>query len=235
MNTFLEILLFCLCRLLIIFGASYLFFWFFKIPVLEKYKIQKHERFKPIPVFEFKWSLISVIIQSLVFYSIFILKKEMFMSSLTSDEYMLSVLGYFVIYDFSFYWIHRWLHQPWMYKNIHITHHRSLNPTPWASYSFHPVEAILNLLYYYVYVLIFPTNLWLFVFLVVLTDLGNLAGHLGYDFFPKGSTLNPVLKWITTPTHHNLHHQYPQSNYGLYFRGWDQWFKTFNQRSALDK
>jgi len=235
MNIFLEILLFCLGRLIVIFGISYLFFCHLKISFLQKYKIQKQGRFATIPAFEFKWSLVSIIIQSLVFYSIFILKEKEIWSSLKSYEYVYSILGYFVIYDLSFYWIHRWLHKPWMYKHIHIIHHRSLNPTPWASYSFHPVEAILNLLYYYVYALMFPTNLGLFVFLVILTDLGNLAGHLGYDFFPKEGHVNSVLKWITTPTHHNLHHQYPQSNYGLYFRGWDKWFKTLNQRSVQDK
>jgi len=234
MIAFWEILFFCLGRLFIIFGISYLFFCYLKISFVQKYKIQKQERFAVIPAFEFKWSLASIVIQSLVFYSIFILKKEIIWISLSNYEYMISILGYFFIYDLSFYWIHRLLHRTWMYKHIHIIHHKSHNPTPWASYSFHPVEAILNLLYYYIYVLIFPTNLGLFVFLVILTDFGNLAGHLGYDFFPKGGFINPVIKWITTPTHHNLHHQYPKSNYGLYFRGWDKWFKTLNQKSTQD-
>lgn len=234
MSIFLKILIFCLCRLFIIFGTSYLLFWVFRVPFFQKYRIQKQPRFAAIPVFEFKWSLVSVCIQSLVFYTIFIFCDKSIWLSLSSSEYLISILGYFIIYDLSFYWIHRWLHQAWMYKHVHLTHHRSHNPTPWASYSFHPIEAILNLLYYYVYVLIFPTNIWLFISLVILTDFGNLAGHLGYDFFPKTNQSNFILKWITTPTHHNLHHQYPQSNYGLYFRGWDKWFKTLSQRSMQD-
>ncbi|PKA16131.1 sterol desaturase family protein, partial [Leptospira haakeii] len=33
---------------------------------------------------------------------------------------------------------------------------------------------------------------------------------------------HPVLKWINTSTHHNLHHQKFHGNYSLYFNFWDK-------------
>jgi len=218
-----------LAKSFLIFGLAYYIFWILKPQWILKYKIQIQEKAKPIPLFEFKYFLITIFIQALVIYSIIYYDLNSF--SLLNVHFLFSFIGYFLIYDLYFYWLHRFLHQSWMYKNIHIIHHRSRNPTPWASYSFHPVEAVLNLLYLYVFVLIFKVDLKYLIFLLILTDFGNLAGHVGFDFLPKGVLKNKIAKWITTPTHHNLHHQIPNSNFGLYFRGWDIWYRTFNKKT----
>ena len=44
-------------------------------------------------------------------------------------------------HDVYFYWTHRLLHQRWLFRRVHGVHHRSRNPSPWAAYAFHPVEA----------------------------------------------------------------------------------------------
>jgi sterol desaturase/sphingolipid hydroxylase (fatty acid hydroxylase superfamily) len=56
--------------------------------------------------------------------------------------------------------------------------------------------------------------------------LRNVMGHLGYELFPKGFTKNKWLKWHTTTTHHSMHHEFFNCNYGLYFSFWDNWMKT---------
>src|SRR5258706_7129273 len=38
-------------------------------------------------------------------------------------------------HDTWFYWTHRLLHQRWLFRWSHRTHHRSVAPTPWAAYS----------------------------------------------------------------------------------------------------
>ncbi|MEL6805609.1 MAG: hypothetical protein AAFO91_17710 [Bacteroidota bacterium] len=38
------------------------------------------------------------------------------------------------------------MHHPLLFKWVHLIHHRSTNPSPWASYSFHILEAILEVM-----------------------------------------------------------------------------------------
>ena len=42
-----------------------------------------------------------------------------------------------------FYFIHRLLHFPFLYKIAHHVHHRNINPGPWSGISMHPIEHIL--------------------------------------------------------------------------------------------
>ena len=51
----------------------------------------------------------------------------------------------FVLEDTYFYWMHRTVHSPKLYKYIHRVHHDSIDTTPFTSYSFHPIEAALEI------------------------------------------------------------------------------------------
>lgn len=52
------------------------------------------------------------------------------------------VIGMFAM-DAWQYWIHRLVHTPWLYKNIHSTHHRLLIPYAMGALYNHPAEALL--------------------------------------------------------------------------------------------
>jgi lathosterol oxidase len=43
--------------------------------------------------------------------------------------------------SFHFYWIHRALHWPPLYRLAHSLHHRNVNIGPWTGTSMHPIEA----------------------------------------------------------------------------------------------
>ena len=45
--------------------------------------------------------------------------------------------------SFHFYWIHRWLHWPPLYRIAHALHHRNTNVGPWSGLSMHPIECAL--------------------------------------------------------------------------------------------
>src|SRR5579862_8863332 len=49
-----------------------------------------------------------------------------------------------VIHDTYFYWTHRLMHHPGLFKLFHLTHHKSTNPSPWAAYAFNPFEAVVE-------------------------------------------------------------------------------------------
>ena len=64
----------------------------------------------------------------------------------------------------------------------------------------------------------------IFAFLAVMI-LRNAMGHSGVEFHPVWWVDTP-LNTLTTPTHHDLHHQKFNGNYGLYFTWWDRWMGT---------
>ena len=216
----------------------YYIFWKWFPEKFHKIKIQKVERQKPQVQFELKNSMIVVLIQTFFFWTLFKGNQVGVFKIFTefgSQGVLTEVAAfgaYFIIYDTYFYWTHRFLHWGWFYKNVHVVHHRSLNPTPLAIYSFHPIEAVLGLLYFYPVLMLFPMSLTTFLVLIVLTDLGNLAGHLGYEILPRGLVNSVFGSWITTPTHHNMHHQFSKYNFGLYWNGWDKLFGTQHENTA---
>ncbi len=113
---------------------------------------------------------------------------------------------------------------------VHRVHHESTNPSPWASYSFHPWEALIQALVLPILVFTLPLHpLTIFIFLTYMI-VRNVMGHLGFEILPKGFTKNKCLNWNTAVTHHNMHHEHFHSNYGLYFTWWDRLMKTENAR-----
>lgn len=139
-----------------------------------------------------------------------------------------SIFLMIVLHDTYFYWTHRAMHHPSLYNIFHVVHHKSTNPSPWASYSFHPTEAVVqaSIIFPIAYLIPFhPTALM--VFLLFMMSY-NVYGHLGYEILPKRFHLNPIGKWINTSVTHNMHHEYFRGNYGLYFLFWDRLMGTLH-------
>ena len=132
----------------------------------------------------------------------------------------------FLIHDTYFYWMHRIMHHKKLFKAFHLVHHQSTNPSPWAAYSFHPLEAIVEAGVFVVFLFTIPIHqlhLYFFFFFMIVY---NVYGHLGYELYPKWFSKHWFGKWINTSVSHNQHHQYFKGNYGLYFTMWDRWMGT---------
>lgn len=135
----------------------------------------------------------------------------------------------FIIHDTYFYWTHRLMHHPKLFKIIHLVHHKSNNPSPWTAYAFHPFEAIFEAGIILVLLMIMPlTKLHLLIFFLVMIAY-NVYGHLGWELYPKNFSKHWLGKWVNTSVNHNQHHQYFKGNYGLYFLWWDRWMKTIRK------
>lgn len=133
-------------------------------------------------------------------------------------EFAVMVLAH----DTYFYWLHRGMHHPWWFRRVHRVHHRSRTPTPWAAYAFQPAEAVLEAGILPLMALWFPlSGLAVFLFTSHMI-LRNVLGHAGHELFPRWWLNIPVLKYINTTTHHDLHHATARSNYGIYFTFWDR-------------
>jgi sterol desaturase/sphingolipid hydroxylase (fatty acid hydroxylase superfamily) len=131
-----------------------------------------------------------------------------------------------VAHDAYFYWTHRALHHPLLFKRVHRVHHLSTAPSPWAAYAFSPAEAVVNALVFPLILLVLPmheiaTAAWL-VYMIVM----NVIGHLGIELYPHWFARSRWTGWYSTSTHHNLHHRDSRGNYGLYFTWWDRWMGT---------
>lgn len=120
------------------------------------------------------------------------------MAILTAPIFLAEVQGWTKLYDFAdeapfslytwlqyplfiaftdtgIYWIHRWLHLPAVYRQLHKPHHKWIVPTPFASYAFHPLDGWMQSLPYHIFPFIFPLQkcayLGLFIFVTLWTVL----------------------------------------------------------------
>lgn len=135
----------------------------------------------------------------------------------------------FIIHDAYFYWIHRLMHNKKLFRLFHLVHHHSTNPSPWAAYAFHPLEAILESGIFVVFLFTMPIHFFHLLIFFFVMIVYNVYGHLGYELYPKGFNKNRIGKWINTSVNHNQHHQYFKGNYGLYFLWWDRWMGTIRK------
>ncbi len=126
------------------------------------------------------------------------------------------------IHDTYFYWMHRMMHHPRLFNIFHLVHHKSTNPSPFAAYAFHPLEAILEAGIFVIFLFTLPVHFYHLFFFFLFMIIYNVYGHLGWELYPKGFSKHWLGKWINTSVNHNLHHQYFKGNYGLYFLVWDR-------------
>jgi sterol desaturase/sphingolipid hydroxylase (fatty acid hydroxylase superfamily) len=130
-----------------------------------------------------------------------------------------------VLHDAYFYWAHRLMHHRRLFRWVHRVHHLSRTPTPWAAYSFAPAEALVMALFMPAILALMPLQgVVVFIFLGIMI-LRNAMGHSGVEFHPRQWVDSP-LDLMTTTTHHDMHHQQFNGNYGLYFTWWDRWMGT---------
>lgn len=142
--------------------------------------------------------------------------------------FVVSLLLVLLIHDAYFYWMHRLMHHPKLYRFVHLTHHRSTNPTPWASFAFHPLEAVAEAGIIFFIAFLFPVHSAVILLFVLVMTIYNVYGHLGWELYPRGMARHPIGRWINTSVSHNQHHRHAHSNYGLYFLWWDRWFGTLH-------
>lgn len=143
--------------------------------------------------------------------------------------FFLAFLIMFLMHDSYFYWAHRLMHHPALFRIMHLVHHKSTNPSPWAAYAFHPLEAIVEVGIVPIFLFTIPIHtIHLPVFFLFMIAY-NVYGHLGYELYPKGFAKHPVGRWINTSVNHNQHHQYFKGNYGLYLLFWDRIMGTIRE------
>jgi Delta7-sterol 5-desaturase len=126
-----------------------------------------------------------------------------------------------VLQDAYFYATHRAMHHKRLFKHLHLVHHRSVDPSPLAAFSFHPGEAIVEALFAVAVALTFSPPVAALVAFQFISFFINLYGHLGIELLPPGFARSPLFRVLNTTTHHHQHHNTTHHNFGLYFQWWD--------------
>lgn len=134
------------------------------------------------------------------------------------------------IHETYYYWLHRWMHKPRVYRLIHKTHHDSHVTSPWTSFSFHPGEGLLQSAIIPVVVLFLPMHYWTIVALLTFMTITSAINHSNVEIYPKGFYKHWLGKWFIGATHHSLHHTQYRKNFGLYFTFWDKWMRTESEK-----
>lgn len=141
-----------------------------------------------------------------------------------------SVVLAILLHDTWFYWTHRLLHHPRWFRWAHRTHHLSINPSPWAAYSFDPPEAVVQALIFPLVVVVLPIHPFAFAVFMLWQLSFNVLGHTGYEFWPRWLMQSRLGRLVNTPTNHAMHHEFFRGNYGLYFNVWDRLLGTNHER-----
>lgn len=138
----------------------------------------------------------------------------------------------FFLHDTYFYWMHRGMHHPVLFKYVHLVHHKSTNPSPWTAYAFHPLEAVLEAAILPLIAFTLPVHKGTIGMFFLFQIIYNVYGHLGFELYPRGFHKTLIGRWVNTSVAHNLHHDKFHGNYGLYFLFWDRIMGTL--RSEYD-
>lgn len=137
-----------------------------------------------------------------------------------------SLLIALLVHETYYYWLHRWMHHPSIFRVVHKVHHDSNITSPWTAFSFHPLEGALQALFLPALLLVMPMHLYVLIIHLTLMTFSSVINHLDIEVYPKGFHKNFFGRWLIGATHHSLHHKQFKYNYGLYFTFWDKWKKT---------
>ena len=137
-----------------------------------------------------------------------------------------SAAVYLLAHDAFYYWLHRALHHPRVFRWAHAEHHRSHDPTAFASFAFDPFEAAATAWFLPALAMVVPIHWGVALGLLTLMTVTAVLNHAGRELWPPRLLSAPPLRWLITASHHDLHHKQFAGNYGLYFRLWDRLMAT---------
>jgi len=211
----------------IIAGSAYLVLWRWFPGRFERYRIQNKPLHTARPKREFILSTWFSVFFSLLLTVLWVF-AELGWTAFYTDvaEYgwgwfFASILVLALVHDTYYYWAHRFMHHPRVFRYVHKVHHQFHNPTPFASYAFHPLEAIIESAWVPPLIFLVPIHPAAFAIYVVILTVLNVISHLGYEFYKPW-----VAKWFITSLHHNMHHSRGRGHYMLYFNIWDRLMGT---------
>ena len=129
---------------------------------------------------------------------------------------------YLLVQDAYYYWLHRLMHVKALFRHMHAGHHRSRQPTAYASFAFDWPEAALTAWVLPALTFIVPIHPAVIVVLLTLMTILAVLNHSGAEVLPVWMVDGWIGGWLISASRHSLHHSHFDANYGLYFTFWDR-------------
>ncbi len=119
-----------------------------------------------------------------------------------------------LVQDTIFYWSHRALHHPRLFRAIHVKHHTFRHVRGHAAEYAHPVESVANLVAFMLPAILLGTHLVTYGIWVAIRVIETVEAHSGYAFTRLASR-------------HAFHHLYAAKGcLGSFFGIWDRLMGT---------
>ncbi len=231
-TTYLLLVAIIIARYFAIAGFFHYFLWMRPEEKVQASRLTRHEPTKETIRHEIVMSCISSFIYAAPAAAVMFM-WEQGGTALYSDLSLLdlayipaSIVIFLLANDAFFYWTHRAMHHPKLYPIMHRTHHKSLQPTPWAAFSFHPTEALLESWLLPAMAIFIPIHVGAALFVLMAMTVTSVTNHAGWEILPRSWLKGWVGENIISATHHNMHHTKFKGNYGLHFRLWDKLMGT---------
>ncbi|MBN8609481.1 MAG: sterol desaturase family protein [Deltaproteobacteria bacterium] len=136
---------------------------------------------------------------------------------------VLQGIGIVLVYDFTYYFLHRLMHVKALMPLVHHQHHRAVNPSSLEAFYQHPAELVagLTLLFFALWA-VGPVHTRVFGVVFFFYSTVNILVHSGMQF--RTPLLAPID--YLTRKHHAHHLQDGRKNYATLTPFWDLMFGT---------
>lgn len=135
------------------------------------------------------------------------------------------------VYDTYFYWTHRLIHHPRLFRALHLEHHLSRTPTTFTTMRMSIAEAFIQPAFFIAWAYFMPGSPVAFALVVAYTIITAFLGHSGFEWFLIRRTKNRMLSLFSTVEHHDLHHMGGyRTNFSIHFTWWDKLMGTDHPR-----
>jgi len=146
----------------------------------------------------------------------------------------LEYAAYFFGFDCYFYWFHRLMHLPPIYRWVHKLHHYSVSPNLLTTLSVSPLESLVNGGFVPLFLLLLPVHASTMALIGPTNIIMGLYVHSGYEFLPRWWHRLWATGWFISATFHDQHHRYFSCNYGGYTTIWDRICGTVRPKFLAD-
>lgn len=170
---------------------------------------------------QFKTAARLVFLDQVVIFFFYMLLRPFVQASISTLATKLDVVRFVffavALHRVWFYYVHRLMHQPFLYRHIHYQHHRWPNPTAVVSANAHPLEnLILNAGPVILAILAWKPDLTSLSIFLTWAVTQSCLDHSGYRLADNG--------------HHDTHHKLLNCNYGIELL--DRWHGTLHGQTG---
>lgn len=130
---------------------------------------------------------------------------------------------FLVVEDYLNYWLHRWLHQPWLYNHVHSVHHEFNAPFALAASYAHPLEVIILAIPTFAGPLMLSPHMFTVFAWQLLRNYEAIDIHSGYE---TPLTVGALVPAYAGAEHHDYHHYMHSGNFASIFTWCDRLYGT---------